>query len=212
MQMQSENINELATALAKAQAEMKPAAFDKVNPHFKNKYASLQSFITACKEPLNKYQLSFIQSTMIHEKGTVLVTKLMHSSGQWVSGEMLVMQDRPGIQAFGSQLTYSKRYALSSMLGIAADEDDDGELDRNSTPQKSPEPKKEPSVTKLTLDQTKILQGLLNKCEEGYRAWFSNHMANQYGTTNLSELPSDIFGKISESIQKNVEKAQKEAK
>jgi len=204
MSMQSEHINELALALAKAQAEMKPAVFDKVNPHYKNKYASLASFIDACKTPLNKHQLSFIQTTMLHEKGTILVTKLLHSSGQWVSGELLIIQDKPGIQAFGSQLTYSKRYALSSMLGIASDDDDDGELDRNATAKA----KQEAAVTKLTSEQTKVLRGLLNQCDDAYKAWFANHMSNTYGTMNLADLPSDIFGKIRESVKKNAEKNQ----
>lgn len=208
--MQSEQINELATALAKAQAEMKPAAFDKVNPHYKNKYASLQSFITAIKEPLNKYGLSFVQSTGLHDKGTVLITKLMHSSGQWINGEMLVTQDKPGIQAFGCQLTYCKRYALSSMLGISADEDDDGELDRKETPpQKQVEPKKSAPVTKIDEKQAIEIQDILNHCEPKYQKWFYSYISGHYNVTNLTDLSSEIYPGMKESALKNMEKYSK---
>lgn len=60
MQM-SENINELATALAKAQGEMKNAGKTSDNPFFKSKYADLAEILNAVREPLSKYGLSISQ-------------------------------------------------------------------------------------------------------------------------------------------------------
>lgn len=84
----SDQINELATALAKAQAEIEGAAKDANNPFFKSKYADLASVIGALK-PMAKYGLSFIQG--FADSKTELITRLMHSSGQWVESSYPVI-------------------------------------------------------------------------------------------------------------------------
>lgn len=129
----SQEINELAAALAKAQGAMKGAEKDSKNPHLSNKYASLSAIIEAARKPLSDNGLSFSQLIGQTEGGVILETVLLHSSGQWLSSEqpvtITVLSNR-GIneaQALGSGLTYFKRYALAAMLGIStADEDDDG--------------------------------------------------------------------------------------
>ncbi len=124
--MQSENTADLSAALAKAQAGMQAAKFDKTNPHFKNKYASLAAVIDAIRTPLAENGLSYTQATEIREGGFVLVTTLRHASGQWIGSEYpLPMGAKP--QELGSALTYARRYSLSAIACIAADEDDDAE-------------------------------------------------------------------------------------
>lgn len=123
--MQSENVNELSAALAKAQGVMKTAAFNKTNPHFKSKYADLASVLEAIREPLANNALSLTQVLRVRDHGLVLVTVLRHSSGQWVESEYpLPATARP--QELGSALTYARRYSLSAITCIAAEEDDDG--------------------------------------------------------------------------------------
>jgi hypothetical protein len=127
--MQSDQINSLAEALAKAQGEMKPASKDSENPHFKNKYADLASVWDACREPLARNGLAVVQRPVRDESGMVLVTTLMHISGQWVSSEIPLpgaSNQARGLQEFGSALTYARRYGLAAMVGVAPD-DDDGE-------------------------------------------------------------------------------------
>lgn len=124
--MKSEQVNELAAALAKAQGEIKNAVVNKTNPHFKNKYADLSSVRDAIQGPLAKNGLAYTQVIEIRESGMVLVTALWHTSGQWISSEYLLPETaRP--QEMGSALTYARRYSLSAMVGIATDEDDDAE-------------------------------------------------------------------------------------
>ena len=181
----SEHINELATAFSKAQSEMKSASFDKVNPHFKNRYASLQSFIAACKDHLNKYGLSFTQPSYINGLQTILETVIMHSSGQWMSGEMLIIPGKGDIQSFGSSMTYAKRYLLSAMLGIAADDDDDGE-DAMPNPE-TPRPKisaKEAQEFSDLLKKVPSLQADINK------------MLNNMGIKQPADIPKDLFLKL----------------
>lgn len=125
--MKSEQINELAAALAKAQGEIKSAAKDSTNPHFKSKYADLASVWDACRAALSKNGLSVAQITATTEAGKVRVTTtLMHSSGQWIEGDLDVKPMQDTAQGIGSTVTYCRRYALAAMVGVAPDDDDDG--------------------------------------------------------------------------------------
>lgn len=124
--MQSENTAELSAALAKAQADMKAATMDRTNPHYKSKYATLASVLCAIREPLTKNGLAVTQTTEMRDGAFVLVTTLRHSTGQWVGSEYpLPVGAKP--QELGSALTYARRYSLSAIVCIAADEDDDAE-------------------------------------------------------------------------------------
>lgn len=135
--MQSESINELAAALAKAQAKFThpPRSHEATlrgmtkagKPYeYKYKYADLTATIDAVRAALNAEGLAILQ--MIEPDGNgglLLETQLIHASGQWVRSDVTI----PGglsSQDLGSALTYRRRYALSAMLGIAAEDDDDG--------------------------------------------------------------------------------------
>ena len=126
--MLSENITELAGALAKAQAEMRHAEFDKMNPHFKSKYASLSSIWDAVREPLTKNGLSVVQTFCPdHADGEIkLVTILMHQSGQSIQSTMRMPLTKKDPQGMGSAASYARRYALAAMVGATSDDDDDG--------------------------------------------------------------------------------------
>jgi hypothetical protein len=119
---QSENINELAKALAAAQGTIEAALKDKTNPHFRSHYADISSVWEACRGPLSKNGLSIIQAP----GNGILVTQLNHSSGQWIRTRTKLLIDKANMQGLGSALTYARRYALAAMVGVVADEDDDG--------------------------------------------------------------------------------------
>jgi hypothetical protein len=121
----TETTADLNAALAKAQAQMKPAAFNRTNPHFKTKYADLAAVIAAIREPLASNGLAFAQTMYISDRGPVLLTTLRHASGQCLTSEYPLPNGvKP--QEFGAALTYARRYSLSCITGIAADDDDDG--------------------------------------------------------------------------------------
>ena len=126
---QSESITDLATALCLAQAEMGGAIKDSNNPFFKSSYADLTSVIKVIKEPFAKYGLSFVQLpvTSAGGNGVGVSTMLMHKSGQWLQGEYLLPMDKVTPQGAGAAITYARRYALQSLVGIPS-VDDDGEL------------------------------------------------------------------------------------
>ncbi len=123
----SDNINELATALAKAQGAMKGAKKDSDNPFFKSKYADLASCWDAIREPFSANGLSITQLTEQSPDLMVIVeTVLMHSSGQWVSSRLAMKPVKSDPQGLGSCLTYCRRYGISAACGISfLGEDDD---------------------------------------------------------------------------------------
>jgi len=126
METQSAEINELASALAKAQAAIKPAKKDSDNPFFKSKYADLASVHLACMEHLTVNGLSVTQTLYTNgDARTYLVTSLLHSSGQWIKSVAPVNPVKNDPQGMGSAITYMRRYSLAAMVGVAQ-EDDDG--------------------------------------------------------------------------------------
>lgn len=122
----SEQINDLAAALAKAQAEIQNAVLNKTNPHFKSRYADLAAVREAVTPALTKHGLSVVQMTGTDDSRMVVYTRLLHSSGQWVQSAYPIISDTSKPQAMGSALTYARRYSLAAMCGIASEEDDDG--------------------------------------------------------------------------------------
>ena len=133
---QSESVATLAEALAKAQGQIGHAAKDKTNPFYKSTYADLASVMDAIRTPLCENGLSFIQrfpDTTINL--AQIETVIMHASGEWIScgtiavpvGKAREEKDGPFVitaQTFGSAVQYARRYALSTVFGVAAEEDD----------------------------------------------------------------------------------------
>ena len=123
----SQEISELAGGLAAAQGEIKNPAKNRTNPHFKSKYADLADGLDAIRPVLSKHGLSFVQVTEVDGESILLRTRLMHKSGQWIEGVYPVARiGNATHQAIGSSLSYAKRYALFSLVGVHGDEDDDG--------------------------------------------------------------------------------------
>ncbi len=121
---QSLEIKDLATALSKAQAEIKAAVKDSTNPFFKSKYADLSSVWEACRISITKNGLSVIQTGRSDFDLVIVTTQLQHSSGQWVRGEFSAKPVKNDPQAIGSCITYLRRYSLAAMVGVAPEDDD----------------------------------------------------------------------------------------
>jgi len=137
-------MKELCKAMSEAFPEIRKACFDKKNPHFGSPYASLSSVIDAIKPALQSRGLWFVQ-TIHNTPGFASVeTIIMHSSGEALScGITAVPYTKNDAQGYGSALTYSKRYSLSSAFGVVADDDDDG--NEASPPPQSQTAKKAPT-------------------------------------------------------------------
>jgi hypothetical protein len=122
----SEQVNEIASALAKAQKSIKGAVKDADNPFFKSKYADLASVREACYQQLADNGIAVVQTPSSDGARIAVTTRLMHTSGQWVQDTLTLTPKDDGPQAAGSAITYARRYALAAFVGVAP-EDDDGE-------------------------------------------------------------------------------------
>jgi ERF superfamily len=125
----SEQINELATALAKAQGEFVPTPRTNRNLFFKSSYADLAGVHRSSRPSLSKHGLSVVQTLTPkdHAGGykVTLSTLLLHNSGQWISSEMDICPQKADAQGIGSFLTYMRRYAEMAIIGQSAEEEDD---------------------------------------------------------------------------------------
>jgi len=123
----SPQINEVVAAMAKAALELTTVAYDSVNPHYRNKYASLAAFEKAIRVPLAKQGLHLFHCVG-HEDGQHTVTTVLgHASGQWIASTMRLLLNKQDMQGLGSAITYAKRYQVGALVGVSADEDDDAE-------------------------------------------------------------------------------------
>jgi hypothetical protein len=113
-------------ALILAKQEFKHIPKNSYNPYHKSKYANLEAVLAAISESFNKYNLCLLQPTEVRDDRTILKTVIYHvESGEQIASELLLPQNTDP-QKTGSAITYYRRYALCSLLGIIADEDDDG--------------------------------------------------------------------------------------
>ncbi len=148
----SEQINELASALAKAQGQIAPAKYDAKNPHLKNRYTTLAAIWDVIRNPLSENGLSVVQVVTTEPDGMFLLTRLMHSSGQYIQAVYpITAGDSRGIsgaQAVGSALTYARRYSLTALVGVVSDDDDDGNAASDIQTQRSqPQEQAKPQST-----------------------------------------------------------------
>lgn len=130
---QSEQIQELVKALIAAQEEIKPVKKNAKNPFFKSEYAELSEVMRACQGPLGKHGLAIIQTVEDKDPEPVLVTTLVHTSGQWIRSIYPLMVGKKDSQSLGSAITYARRYAVQALIGICP-VDDDGEAAMELTP------------------------------------------------------------------------------
>ena len=123
----SENIANLAAALAKFQAEVIDPTKDEKNPFFKSKYVPLDGLIAAVRPVLTKHGLSYLQFPSGDGQNVTVTTVLLHESGEYIESDPFTLRAaKVDAQGAGSAVTYARRYSLSAILGVAWQEDDDG--------------------------------------------------------------------------------------
>jgi len=163
----SDAINDLAAALARAQATMPAAPKGGRNPHLGNRYTTLDDLVATVRVPLATNGLSFAQ---LLDDGPSLTTILMHISGQWIASTTPIDAMEPGkgtnaMQAYGSTLTYLRRYALAALLGVASDDDDDGTSSqhgaKNATKrqEQAPTPEPQPEAVSALFGAETVVKG-----------------------------------------------------
>lgn len=138
--IRSESITQIAEALAKAQAEFPKLPKDKVakidtkaGGQYSYRYADLASILEAIREPMAKHKLAIVQPVESGQGSVRVTTVILHGSGEYLGCEVTIAY-QGDVKALGSAITYARRYGLTSMLGLAADEDDDATAAAKSQP------------------------------------------------------------------------------
>jgi hypothetical protein len=117
-------MKEICTALNKAQASLKKAVKDSTNPHFKSRYADLESVLDAMREPFAENGLSVTQSVVIVEGSQYMQTTIWHVSGESIASKVPFILTKQDSQGIGSSLTYARRYGLAAAAAISQTDDD----------------------------------------------------------------------------------------
>lgn len=145
MSEESRPVNEVFAALSKAQKEIRGAVKDAANPHFKSRYADLESTWEAVRDPLVANGLCITQ--LVEEKNgkAYLITTLGHVSGQSISSSIPLICGKQDMQGLGSAITYARRYGLQAILSCPSVDDDGEEAVKSSQKENRPSTYPHPS-------------------------------------------------------------------
>ncbi len=183
----SETIGELAQALVKAQSQFPPIVKSikvdfatKSGVRVKYSYAPLSSVIDACRKALVGNGIALSQPTRMVDDRLFVETMLIHSSGEWLSGEISISPVDRNPQSEGSALTYARRYGLASLLGIASEDDDDAEgaMARGEKDKQKPSTLLSEAKKIATPATTTAAEASTN--EPNYKAFYT-HCGNELG-------------------------------
>ena len=201
----SEQLNELFSALSKAQESIKNAQKEGYNPMFRSNYTTVTSVLDAVR-PAYVLGISIMQMPEMDK----LITRVGHSSGQWLEIETPLFIGEPKgmseMQAYGNAVTYARRYALVSLFGIGQ-EDNDGNDGNHNEPTQKKETLKKPlnqSPNKTTdrkqgfLDSMKKLAAIDNES-------FVN-LLGAAGYERAEDVPEEHYGKVYKQIKEAMDK------
>lgn len=124
--LQSVEFGELAAALAAAQGEFSAIPKTEANPFFKSKYADLATVVGHTAPIISRHGLAVSQFPTTVDGEPALTTYLLHKSGQYLSGTMKLFAAKQDPQGQGAAITYARRFSYMAVLGLVADDDDDG--------------------------------------------------------------------------------------
>jgi len=205
---ESTETQEINTALSKAQGEFKPIKFNRVNNYLSQGYADLAEIAKETNPILEKNGLGYTQQIKISDDGiTTLVTKLRHSSGQFINSKIRIIPAKNDIKNYESTLNQHRKLSLCTLLGITFinDEgDDDGETtmvdtaDRIATAlsQKDVLKAKEDSYEAITKEQLQDLQEELENYPE-----IAEQILDRLHLVSLADMPKKLYGPSAKRIR-----------
>ncbi len=195
----SESIKNIAMALSKFQAEVENPKNTQDNPFYKSKYAPLQDVLNIARPLLSKHGLSVLQHPSGDGVNISINTMLLHESGEWIEFEPLLLKaDKATPQGAGSAITYGRRYALSAVLGIASEDDDDA----NAFEDKPKQSTNKPNTPKSLSDaQVKRLYAIASS------AGFTNDQVKMavkkdYKKDSATELTKNEYDELCARLEK----------
>lgn len=219
MLKKSESIQNLTKAMAEFQKAVKQPVKNADNPYFGSKYVPLESLVKAVMETGSPLGISFMQYTQVNENGDLgLCTVVMHSSGEYMEFPPLPIRpenNRP--QATGSAITYARRYSLSSIFGIASEEDDDGNeasgLTRQAKQPPKQQQKQQPKAQQMKPnDATKLIEEYWVKFKKiGVNVGeVKQFICERYNVSKIADIPISTLLQSLQAVY-NVKSKRKDA-
>lgn len=177
------------------------------NPHFKSKYADLEAVMEACSEALEKNGLAIWQS--VTEEGDRLITRLYHTSGQWMEGYTPLIIAKNDMQGLGSAYTYARRYGLMAMMGIAPEDDDGNAAKAIPLPIKKAETK----VEAMHVEEAKAILSEAKKISDARELeWFLKKNAQRIADIReASTMTYEYLQQRIDEIRQGIAKESKDA-
>lgn len=189
---QTPEIGELVKALAVAQGKITGALKDSANPFFKSKYADLASVWDACRGPLSDNGIAVIQQTTADDSGVFVITTLAHESGQWMRSALRLHPKDDTPQGIGSAITYGRRYALASAVGVAQ-VDDDGNAASGRDDKEEAQPKWRAADTrKATADSQRLIKASVDTPDALKSIWEEIKDDEVYASAVWQKLPNPL--------------------
>jgi hypothetical protein len=211
---QSEQIDKISAALVKAQSEMVSPKKESKNPFFGNKYADLSTCWDACKEQLAGNGLSVMQGFLPLTDGSVLVTRLLHESGQWMESHITMSFIMPAVpekfdksgravpaqaerrmtsQEVGATITYFRRFTLCALLGLCP-EDDDGNVSSRSKHQEAA-----PAI--IDANKAMYLEQKFSECDPVYIKEMNEYIKNTLKASSIRFIKEEHFEDVKQGVE-----------
>lgn len=187
----------IAEALAAFQADLPTVSLDGDNPHFKSKFTTLGNLSTTVIPKLSEHGLSYAATPRVTEDGRyVMEAHLLHTSGERLTAQFPITETTP--QKIGSALTYARRYLLSALTGVVADQDDDG----NAASAPAPKPL-EGARQKAAAKPNAAPQGEAEKLKAQIRTWIGGDESKRAQAIEATEK-FKAEGKAGVDLQKAI--------
>ena len=198
----SELINELAKALAAAQADINNPKKNATNPHFKSQYSDLSEVLGVVRPAFSKHGLSVTQQPYQQDGNIGVRTILLHESGQWMESELDIRfkESRNINHDAGTTITYLRRYSLAAIAGVHQSDDDGNIIEETESSGEivslAPESKENETISE---EQVKELDALMTDAEIDNVAFF-----NWLKVDDLSKLKPKSFNKVKRKLKEKV--------
>jgi hypothetical protein len=197
---------QVASALARAQGEFLPLVRSKsvtIKPRdgaaYTFWYAPLEDCIASVRPALSSYELALVQSVVQIPEGAVMRTWLLHSSGQFLAADTPLIVEAGGPKGYGAAETYARRYGVSTLLGLAADDDNDAAETSSDAVVRIKPGEAEPLVSVMQIKQLQTLLKASGATEEA--------LAEHLKVPALKDLPASRFAYAMEACEKKAKAA-----
>lgn len=182
-------------ALGEFRGKVEQPTKDAKNPFFKSSYVMLEGVVAAIDKGIDGTGLSYVQSATSEGDQATVVTTIIHESGEYIVLDPLSLPvSKNDAQAFGSAITYAKRYALSAAFGITSDIDDDG--NKATQGKTDAKPSNAASAKQVGLLKVKVMEYC--KAKNGNQKEFEEFLNAKHET---KDLYTETSKKVSDAIK-----------